>query len=361
MNKADLQLLQAISGYPAVSILLPTHRTSPANKQDPIRVSNLVRQAADRLLQEFSKREVEPIMDRLEKLAEEVDYRYTLDGLALFVNQDIALKYYLPFELKERVVIDKTFATRDLVYALNRLSRYWVLALSEKPTRLFEGVKDTLVEVEGHDFPLVHTGAGGEGRLPGGAGVSRSAYQDEQHRQFFRKVDQAFGEVYKTDPQPLAVVGVERYLSFFNEVSGHKNAIITTMTGNHDKSAPHELADLVWPLVQENIAQEKMRYLDELDKAISQRLFASGIEHAWRMAHEGRVRLLLVEDDFHYPATLDESGLVLTPAEDATAPGVIDDAVDELIEMVMAKGGEVRFLEDGSLSDHQRIVALTRY
>jgi hypothetical protein len=58
MNKTDLQLLQAISGYPAVSILLPTHRTSPANKQDPIRVSNLVRQAADRLLQEFSKREV---------------------------------------------------------------------------------------------------------------------------------------------------------------------------------------------------------------------------------------------------------------------------------------------------------------
>jgi hypothetical protein len=78
------------------------------------------------------------------------------------------------------------------------------------------------------------------------------------------------------------------------------------------------------------------------------------------MAHEGRVRLLLVEDDFHYPATLDESGLVLTPAEDATAPGVIDDAVDELIEMVMAKGGEVRFLANGSLADHQRIVALTR-
>lgn len=361
MNKTDLQLLQAISGYPAVSILLPTHRTSPANKQDPIRVSNLVRQAADRLLKEFSKREVEPILVRLEKLAEEVDYRYTLDGLALYVNQDIARKYYLPFELKERVVIDETFATRDLVYTLNRLSRYWVLALSEKPTRLFEGVKNTLVEVEDHGFPMTHTGAGGEGRLPGGQGVSRSAYRDEQHRQFFRQIDQAFGKLYADDPQPLAVVGVDRYLAFFNEVSKHKNAIMTTMTGNHDKSAPHELADLIWPLVRENIAQEKTKYLDELDNAISQRRFASGIEHAWRMAHEGRVRLLLVEDDFHYPATLDESGLVLTPADDATAPGVIDDAVDELIEMVMAKGGEVRFLSDGSLSDHQRIVALTRY
>jgi hypothetical protein len=58
------------------------------------------------------------------------------------------------------VVIDETFATRDLVYALNRLSRYWVLALSEKPTRLFEGVKDTLVEVENQGFPMTHTGRG---------------------------------------------------------------------------------------------------------------------------------------------------------------------------------------------------------
>lgn len=44
MNKHDVRLLQQISGYPAVSITLPTHRTSPRNKQDPIRVKQLVKQ-----------------------------------------------------------------------------------------------------------------------------------------------------------------------------------------------------------------------------------------------------------------------------------------------------------------------------
>jgi hypothetical protein len=361
MNRLDVQLLQTTRGYPAVSILLPTHRTSPDNRQDPIRVRNLVKQTAERLLAEFSKREIEPVLARLERVVGEIDYRYTLDGLALFVNRDFARLFYLPFTLQERVVIDESFATRDLVFALNRTARYWVLSLSEKPTRLYEGVRDTLAEVTEHRFPLTHEGPGGAAPLPGGATASQGAYRDERHRQFFRQVDEAFGQVAKTDPLPLALVGVERYLSFFNEVSAHKQFIITTITGNYDKLAPHELADLVWPLVKENLAVRRGAYLEELATAVNQRRFASGIEHIWRLAQEGRVATLLVEEDFHYPARLDDTGQHLTPADDPTAPDVIDDAVDELIETTLDKGGEVRFVDNGSLDLHQRIAAITRY
>lgn len=361
MNKLDVQLLQSIRGYPAVTITLPTHRTSPGNKQDPIRVRNLVKQAAERLLAEFSKREIEPLLARLEKLADQIDYRYALDGLALFVNSDFARAYYLPFSLRERTVVDETFATRDLVFALNRTPRYWVLALSEKPTRLFEAVRDSLTEITGYGFPMVHGGPGGESRLPGGAGVQKGAYRDEYHRQFFRQVDAGFGELARQDPLPLVVVGVDRYLAFFNEISAHKNAILTTLTGNHDKTPTHELAGLVWPLVKANLAGQRAEYLKEMEAAVGARRFASGIEHVWRLADEGRVETLLVEETYHYPANLDESGLILTPAEDATAPGVIDDAVDELIETVLAKGARVRFTDDGALNHHQRLAAITRY
>ena len=36
-------------------------------------------------------------------------------------------------------------------------------------------------------------------------------------------------------------------------------------------------------------------------------------------------------------------------------PQVIDDAVDELVELVIAKGGQVRFVPDGSLREQERI------
>jgi len=152
MNRRDITILQNVRGYPAESILLPTHRTSPDNKQDPIRVNNLAKEAGERLLAEFPRREVDPILVRLEKIMGEIDYRYALDGLAICVNRDFAHKYYLPFTLNERVIIDETFATRDLVFALNRTPRYWVLALSEKPTRLLPKMYATICT---HSSPAI--------------------------------------------------------------------------------------------------------------------------------------------------------------------------------------------------------------
>jgi hypothetical protein len=46
MNRHEIHLLQQIRGYPVLTITLPTHRTSPDNRQDLIRVKNLVEQAA---------------------------------------------------------------------------------------------------------------------------------------------------------------------------------------------------------------------------------------------------------------------------------------------------------------------------
>jgi Bacterial archaeo-eukaryotic release factor family 3 len=361
MNRGNIRFLQSIRGYPAVSILLPTHRTSPDNLQDPIRVKNLMQQATERLLAEFSKREVKPLLVQLEWLAARIDYRYTLDGLALFVNRDLAREFYLPFAVKERVIIGETFATRDLVLALNRSPRYWVLVLSEKPTRLYEGLRDDLMEVAEGGFPMTHEGPGGTEPLPGGFGIRKSAYRDERQRQFFRQVDAAFGQMAAADPLPTVLVGIGRYLAFFNEVSANKDQIVATLTGSHDKTSPPELAKLVWPLMQDHLARQRHQVLIELEKAVGARQYASGIGEVWRAAQEGRGATLLVEQDYHCPARLDASGLHLTPADDPTASDVIDDAVNDLIATVLDKAGHVVFVDKDTLGPFQRIALITRY
>ena len=194
MNRHDVRLLQAIREYPSVSIILPTYRTAPENFKDPIRVKNLVKEAEDRLLQEFTWREIDPLMSRLNDLVEGIDYQYTTEGLVIYVNKDFARAFSLPFKPGEQVVVAETFAIRNLVLALNRTQRYWLLALSEKPTRLFEGVGDSLVEITQGGFPMTNEGPGAATRLPGGQGINRSAYRDEKNRQFFSAVDAAFKE-----------------------------------------------------------------------------------------------------------------------------------------------------------------------
>jgi hypothetical protein len=361
MNRHDVQLIQQISGYPCVSITLPTHRTAPENRQDPVRVKNLVREAANRLLEEFPKREIEPLLLRLEKLADSIDYNFLLDGLVLYANQDFSKSFMLPFSVPERVIIDETFLTRDLVHALNDSTRYWVLSLSEKPTRLYEGVGDNLSEIQAEGFPMFHTMPGGSKSLPGGKGINISAYRDEYHRKFFRQVDNALKPFMDADRLPLVVVGVDRYHSFFNEVTRYSDLIFGRITGNHDKTSAFELSKLVWPLVEKQLAEQRQQALGELGKAVSDRKVAIEISDIWRKASSGLGHHLLVEQSFEYPARLDEDSQNLIPAEDVTAPDVIDDAVDEIIEFVIGMGGKVTFMEDGQLEEHQRIALILRY
>ncbi len=361
MNRHDVHLLQQVQGTLCVTITLPTHRTSPDNKQDPIRLRNLVTDATKRLLQDFGKRDIATLQTRLEALAASINHETNLDGLALFVSNDFAQAYKLPFRLQEKIVVGDNFYTRDLVFALNRTPRYWVLALSEQPTRLYEGVRETLIEVTAGPFPMQHGGPGGESRLPGGPGVNISAYRDEYHRQFFRRVDSAFGEFMKEDPLPLGVVGVDRLVAFFNEVTAHRNAIVGTVFGSHDRTPAHELGKLVWPVVKEGLAAQRQQVLKDLETAVSAQRFASGIGEVWRFAHEGRGSLLLVEEGYKQPATVDESGRHLTLADNPTDLNVLDDAVDEVIEKVLELGGRVVFTDPGTLTKHQRIALTLRF
>ena len=136
--------------------------------------------------------------------------------------------------------------------------------------------------------------------------------------------------------------------------------IIATVDGSHDKTPPHELGKLVWPRVEEHLRRAAQARLGELDAAQSGNRLASGVVQAWRAAAEGRGAHLVVDQGYHAPGVLDESGLGLTLVDDATAPGVIDDVVDELIELVLAKGGEVTFV-DGGLDAHQHVALMLRY
>lgn len=361
MNKLDLISLMNHKEYPSLSIFVPTHRWSSDNQQDQIRVKNLVSDATKRLVDEFGKRGAADVLDRLQEIVERIDYRTTLDGLAIFVNKSVSKKFYLPFTLKERVVIDHSFAIRDVVFALKRSHRYWVLVLSEKPTRLFDGYLDTLAEVEDYGFPFTHQGPGGATKLPGGRGVNISAHRDERDRQFFRGVDQALGEALRSDPLPLIVVGVDRNLAFFDEVSANKSFVAVTLQGSHDSTPPPELAKLVWPLVEDHFASYRSSILEKLGDSIGQNKYAVGFDEVWKVAQEGRIESLLVDEDFYVAAKPDASGINPKPVNDSTIPGAHDDAIDQIIEQVLRTGGYVAFFEQGKLSSHSRLAAILRY
>lgn len=358
LTRDELKTWQQHREYPSISILARTHRTAPLNKQDRINVKNLVSKATDRLHKKFTKREVAAVVKNLQNLVRQIDWRHTLDGLALFASKDKAASLNLPFRVKSRAFVDETFATRDLIYALNRTPSYRVLVLSHE-TRLYDAWMDVLEEHAAKPFPITHRGVGGAAKLPGGPGVNRSGERDDAHRSFFRSVAQAVETVQKANPLPLILVGVERNLAFYKEVTGQSDAIFGMLAGNHEKSSPSGLGKLVWPVFDSALTLRRTDALVQLDEAVSANRHNSGLDQVWRAAVDAKVRTLLVEKDFKYPADLSEDGYRLLPYS-GKGPQALDDAVDEVIERVMETDGEVFFYSPGDLGVHQKIAAVLR-
>jgi hypothetical protein len=184
--------------------------------------------------------------------------------------------------------------------------------------------------------------------------------RDESHRQFFRRVDEALLSIQKEDHLPLVLVGIDRYLAFYQEVTKDLDAIVGVVAGSHDKPNPSALGKLVWPLFKAGNTLKRTRALARLHEAVSLNRHASGIDQVWRAAYEKRCQALLVETGLHHRADIAPEGDRLL-AYTGRGAASLDDAVDEVIERVIADGGDVFFYDPGVLDLHQRIAAVLRY
>lgn len=352
LSTANVARIQQVRGYPAVSILMSSGPTSLA---DRARLARLVELATARLLKEFSRPAVQPLLDELVGLAANAEVGPGRQGIALFASADFAATVALPVVVRDRTVVDATFATRDLVHALLRSPRYRVLVLANE-ARLFEGAGADLTEVLDSGFPLLSTENFAE---PGRFGVDRSDTRDAGLRRHLRAVDTALTGL-NTD-RPLLVVGTGRRLSLFRRHSRHRSHLTETLPGNFELSSPTELAHAIWPAVTHMFDRRHQAAFAELEHAVGTRRHSFGVQQAWTLANQGRVALVVVEENYTFAARINPHTNNLVGAADVEHPDVVDDVVDETIEIVLAKGGRATIVPDGTLDTMGRIATSLRY
>lgn len=353
VREATVAALQPPRDYPAVSILMPTHRRLPNNPQDYIRLRNLLGDARARLTAAAGTQAARAL-EQLERAVEEVDLARVLDGLAVFATATERHIVYLPIPVRARVIVDTSFATRDLVRSLQLNPRYWVLVLSDRATRLFEGVGGHLIEITTTGFPLLN--GHGDEPLPRDFGQEPSAHRIARRRAHFRRVDQAFAPLAAEQPLPVIVVGVARSLAFLDEVSRHRHLVIGQVVGGHDSTPAHHLGELVRPVVDDLVADSRRAALAELQHAVKERRYAGGLNEVRELIDQGRGAHLLVEEHL---------GVGHSPAEEQSAHphdrSPDGDPVDDVVEAALDKKGRVTFVGDGTLRARGRIAVVLRY
>lgn len=354
--KETLRALQAIESEPCVSILLTTHRTHPDNAQDPINLKNLVTQAEERLLKDYDKRHVVPVLEHINKAVAAVDHMSNLEGLALFANNDMAQVVKLNIPVTDRVIVDRNFATRDMLRDLQGGAHYYILTLSGHRSRLIEAFRDQVVVEYGsqHAFPIAN-------RLYNthAAERSQSGVEENLMKEFCNRVDKAMKEVRAVRSLPIILAGDERNIEFMLAVVDDRSAYIGSISGDPDELKGHELAAKAFVEVDRVMAERRAKALDLIATAQGAGKLSDDIGDIHRAVKEGRGETLYIEEGYFQPARID--GDTVTLSDDPTEAGVIDDVIDELAENTLRFGGQVVFLPTGSLEAYRRVCLVLRY
>jgi hypothetical protein len=342
--------LQAVRHYPSLSLLM---NTTPGRHCSARRLPlhQLVDRATRRVRAEGPSADGAAAVAALERLADETAHGPAGTALALYAGLTTAVALHLPVEVRERVVVDPTFATRDLVRALHRTPRHVVLVLSSRDARLFDGVGDQLQPALAKGFPLVD-------ERERATHATRPRLQDSATEAFLRKVDAALGTYLRLRPAPLVLAGPPKVLAAFAKVSRNLGRLAGEIPVNLSGEPLPALAARTRPVLERYLLSRQQEALDLLERRVGAHRCVSGMVDAWLAARRERPEMLAVEQGLFYPARLSADGDLLTAASDVEHPEVLDDAVDELIELVLDRGGWVALVDDGALATHGG-VALT--
>jgi hypothetical protein len=351
--------LQEQNSAPSVSLLLTTTPGSALVTRDVIHLYQLLDQAHRQLGREpdVDDTQTARIIEFLRRLAFAARRGPATSGLALYASDVHAEAVHLPVSVQDRVVIDPTFATRDLVRALQAHPRYRLLVLAQRGARLFEGRRDRLKEVVTEAFPVIGQQADHRADRSHRFGRDRSDGRDAALRAQLRSIDAALAARYAGEPLPLVVSGVRRQLALFRAATTQKQTMIGQILGSHGRSTPVRLVELAKPHVRRFQQSCADRAMTRLRAGRDRGRLVEGIDEVWAAAAESRVGLLCVEESYVLAARVTDGGRQLEPIPDIR-PGALDDAIDELLEMVSLDGGEVMLVQDGVLQAERRVAAL---
>lgn len=340
-----------------VTIAFNTHRTSPDNQQDPIKLKNLVKEAEERILNEFDKREVASVLEKLNQLPDELEVNKNLESLHIYLSENTFefIRTTWPVA-KEGVWIDDTFAIRPLIKAMNRNKEYLILYLTQKGVHLYEALNDAIVrEIENDDFPFT------ESKYNLTHLFSENDQQNNKLKEFYNQVDKA---VQRANPELVLsclVVATDDNYSLLSQVADQPQIYLGNIS--IDFNSPNQKNEFIkqaWEFIKEHQEIDRNKVIEELNEAAGKSLVLTDLQEIYQAARDGRGELLVVHQDFQQPVKMIDDR-TFEIVEDADEIGVVDDITSTIAWEVIAKKGRAIFTDQEGLNGLGKIVLKTRY
>ncbi len=381
LNRELIKELLSVSSSPCLSLYMPTHRSHPENLQDPTRFQNLVKQMEKTLLEQYSVIEVKKFIEPYITLSKNSElWNHTLDGLVVLSTIGVFKVISLPVPVDELVVVADSFHTKPLRQYLQSGDRYYVLCLSLRDIRLFEGNRRSLAEVkllpdipktitealgveltEKHSTVASYGGVAGESSdMHHGHGGKKDEVGKDAEK-FFRLIASAIYENYsKPTGFPLILAALPEHHNLFHKVSKNPFLLPNDISANPESISLDKLTKMAWEVIEPYYSLNLKSLTDKFEQAKANNLGSDNIKEVAEATEAGRVEILLIEADRVIAKRLRNKNTGTFKQTDSTQPK-LDDLLDDIGELVTRMGGQVMMIPSEMMSAKTGLAAVYRY
>jgi len=380
LPKEELKTLMQRRNDWCVSMFMPTYRTGVESQQNSIRLRNIIRRAEEALTNSgLRAQEVKELLKPVQELVSNVLFwRHQSDGLAIFLSKDVFRYFCLPVSFDELLVTADRFHMKPLLPLFHGDERFYVLALSQNETSLFEGTSQSIKDVDVENLPksLVdalqndvpereinfRTGmTGGErGTITMMSGHGAAIENNKENLlQYFRQIDKGLHDLLKEDNIPLILAGVEYQFPIYREANNYPFLLEEGIAGNPKGLRPEQMHRDAWAIVKPHFQKAENEALSQYSQSLGTGLTSDNVQEIIPAAYHGRVGILFVAPGYQYWGTYSAADDTVQ-LDEKQEPGN-EDLADFAAISTFLNGGAVFVVAPDLVPGGARMAAVFRY
>ena len=358
MKLQKLEKLANERNAPCVTLSLNTHRTHPDSLSDVIMLKNLVKEASDRVLGKYDKREVAALIENLESLENTIDPNLNLDSLHIFISNETLEVFRSSWSTEEnKVNVSDRFNLRQVIKNHSNSEDYLIMLLSQSGVALFEASDESIItEIKNEDFPysdnqhyITHSDKASDGKQV-----------DNMVREYLNKVDKALVRVHNETGKNCVVICTEDNYSKLQQVADKPSVYYGYSPINYNDFANHTIVKQAFGLISAIQKEKRTEAIEEVKEAVGQGNVITELNEIYKAVKEGRGDLLIAHTDYNQAVRIGDNDTI-EMVSTIEGENTIEDLVSDLAWKVIAQKGRAVFTSQDEIKEIGKIALKTRY
>lgn len=330
--------------WPAVSIVMPFEPVMQRRDDLMMRFQKAMKKVEWEMGSGYDEDLAELVMLKLKTIIKNLNFSSFKKSIAIYVSPVFEKVMYLDMPVNETITVNESFFIRDIVHSKKEIPGYFVLALNEKWSTVYEGNVAGLVKIKSN-------GVGNMPRLKPAAGSGKTP---DGHpfvvKQFLQHTDEGLSILLSAMPLPVLVVGNKRVLDHFKALTANGRNIVEYIEGSYGKTTEAALFDRIHPYIADWDKIKIKHLYHQLEKAAAEDNLVYGVDAVRLSASQHRSKLLVVDKNFiQHPGQYETEIGAVTTAHQFNKFSCVSHVIDEIIGNVLENGGDIEMVDEDVL------------